>query len=62
MPNCLAVLLLQAKYEAVIGIEMHVQLSTKTKAFCSCASEFGAEPNANTCPVCLGHPVKFSSC
>ncbi|KAI3435587.1 hypothetical protein D9Q98_001652 [Chlorella vulgaris] len=43
-------------YEAVIGIETHVQLSTKTKAFCSCASEFGAEPNSNICPVCLGHP------
>ncbi|EFN58388.1 hypothetical protein CHLNCDRAFT_50146 [Chlorella variabilis] len=46
----------KAAYEAVIGIETHVQLGTKTKAFCSCASEFGAEPNSNVCPVCLGHP------
>ncbi|KAI7844607.1 hypothetical protein COHA_001847 [Chlorella ohadii] len=44
------------KYEAVIGIETHVQLNTRTKAFCSCPSEFGAEPNTNVCPVCLGHP------
>ena len=46
------------KYEAVIGIETHVQLNTRTKAFCSCPSEFGAEPNTNVCPVCLGHPVR----
>lgn len=46
------------EYEAVIGIETHVQLSTKTKAFCSCASQFGSEPNTNVCPVCLGHPVR----
>lgn len=46
------------KYEAVIGIETHVQLNTRTKAFCSCPSEFGAEPNTNVCPVCLGHPVQ----
>lgn len=43
-------------YEAVIGLETHVQLSTKTKIFCSCSTTFGAEPNANTCPVCLGMP------
>ncbi|GAB4815401.1 hypothetical protein N2152v2_002447 [Parachlorella kessleri] len=43
-------------YEAVIGIETHVQLNTRTKAFCGCPSEFGAEPNSNVCPVCLGHP------
>jgi len=49
---------LQSEYEAVIGIECHVQLSTATKAFCSCRSEFGAEPNTNVCPVCLGHPVR----
>lgn len=43
-------------YEAVIGIEVHVQLNTKTKAFCSCRSEYGAQPNTVVCPVCLGHP------
>ena len=44
------------KYEAVIGLEMHVQLGTKTKIFCSCPAEFGASPNSNVCPVCLGLP------
>ncbi|MGK7345464.1 MAG: Asp-tRNA(Asn)/Glu-tRNA(Gln) amidotransferase subunit GatB [Candidatus Nitrospinota bacterium M3_3B_026] len=44
------------EYETVIGLETHVQLSTKSKIFCSCGAEFGAEPNANTCPVCLGMP------
>ena len=43
-------------WEAVIGLECHVELNTKTKMFCSCAVEFGAEPNSHTCPVCLGHP------
>ena len=43
-------------YEAVIGLECHVELSTKTKMFCSCANVFGAEPNTHTCPVCVGHP------
>ncbi len=43
-------------YEAVIGLEVHAQLKTRTKAFCSCSTEFGAPPNTNTCPVCLGHP------
>ena len=43
-------------YEPVIGIEIHVQLSTRTKMFCGCALSFGAEPNTLTCPVCLGHP------
>lgn len=51
----------QMEYEAVIGIETHVQLSTKTKAFCSCTSQFGSEPNTNVCPVCLGHPVSNAS-
>ena len=44
------------KYEPVIGLEVHVQLGTKTKIFCSCAVEFGAPPNTLVCPVCLGHP------
>jgi len=43
-------------YEIVIGLEVHAQLKTRTKAFCGCAAEFGAEPNTNTCPVCLGLP------
>ncbi|HEY7440553.1 MAG TPA: Asp-tRNA(Asn)/Glu-tRNA(Gln) amidotransferase subunit GatB [Acidimicrobiia bacterium] len=42
--------------EAVIGLEVHVELSTETKLFCSCPNEFGAEPNTNVCPVCLGLP------
>ncbi len=44
------------EYEAVIGLEIHVQMDTKTKMFCSCPVEFGAEPNTNVCPVCLGMP------
>jgi len=44
------------KYEPVIGLEVHVQLSTKTKIFCGCPTSFGAEPNSNVCPVCLGLP------
>ena len=44
------------KYEAVIGLEVHVQVNTKSKMFCSCANKFGAEPNTLTCPVCLGYP------
>src|SRR5882762_8379282 len=43
-------------YEAVIGLEMHVQLKTKSKMWCGCANEFGASPNTNVCPVCLGLP------
>jgi aspartyl-tRNA(Asn)/glutamyl-tRNA(Gln) amidotransferase subunit B len=43
-------------WEPVIGLEIHVQLQTRTKMFCSCELEFGAEPNVHTCPVCLGHP------
>jgi len=45
-----------AKYEAVIGLEVHVQLATRTKIFCGCATSFGAAPNSNVCPVCLGLP------
>jgi len=44
------------KYEPVIGLEVHVQLGTKSKLFCACPTDFGSEPNANTCPVCLGMP------
>ncbi|WP_162975293.1 Asp-tRNA(Asn)/Glu-tRNA(Gln) amidotransferase subunit GatB [Helicobacter pylori] len=43
-------------FEAVIGLEVHVQLNTKTKIFCSCSISFGETPNSNTCPVCLGLP------
>ncbi|WP_337864480.1 Asp-tRNA(Asn)/Glu-tRNA(Gln) amidotransferase subunit GatB [Ignavibacterium sp.] len=44
------------KYEAVIGLEVHAQLLTETKAFCGCSTKFGNSPNSNVCPVCLGHP------
>jgi len=46
----------RAKYEPVIGLEVHVQLLTRTKIFCSCSAAFGAPPNTNVCPVCLGLP------
>src|SRR5258708_32256735 len=45
-----------AKYEPVIGLEVHVQLATRTKIYCSCPTGFGAPPNTNVCPVCLGLP------
>lgn len=45
-----------ADYETVIGLEVHAQLKTRSKIFCGCSTAFGAEPNANTCPVCLGMP------
>jgi aspartyl-tRNA(Asn)/glutamyl-tRNA(Gln) amidotransferase subunit B len=45
-----------AKFEPVIGLEVHVQLLTATKIFCSCSTRFGAPPNSNVCPVCLGMP------
>jgi aspartyl-tRNA(Asn)/glutamyl-tRNA(Gln) amidotransferase subunit B len=45
-----------AKYEPVIGLEVHVQLSTRTKIFCGCSTRFGDAPNSNVCPVCLGLP------
>ena len=47
---------LAEKYEMVVGLEVHVQLKTRTKAFCNCSAEFGAPPNTNTCPVCLALP------
>ncbi|HEX3091397.1 MAG TPA: Asp-tRNA(Asn)/Glu-tRNA(Gln) amidotransferase subunit GatB [Candidatus Angelobacter sp.] len=47
---------LREKYEPVIGLEVHVQLLTRTKIFCGCSTQFGAPPNTNICPVCLGLP------
>jgi aspartyl-tRNA(Asn)/glutamyl-tRNA(Gln) amidotransferase subunit B len=44
------------RFEPVIGLEVHVQLNTNTKIFCSCPNTFGEEPNTNVCPVCLGMP------
>src|SRR5262245_18449362 len=49
-----------AKYEPVIGLEVHVQLLTKTKIFCGCSTRFGDPPNTNVCPVCLGLPGALS--
>ena len=43
-------------YEIVIGLEVHTQLKTNTKIFCSCPATFGQEPNENTCPLCMGMP------
>ncbi|MBW2368907.1 MAG: Asp-tRNA(Asn)/Glu-tRNA(Gln) amidotransferase GatCAB subunit B, partial [Deltaproteobacteria bacterium] len=43
-------------FETVIGLEIHAQLKTRTKIFCSCSTQFGAPPNTHTCPVCLGMP------
>ena len=45
-----------SKYEPVIGLEVHVQLLTRSKCFCACSAAFGAPPNSNVCPVCLGLP------
>ena len=44
------------EFEAVIGLEVHAQLLTNSKAFCSCTTKFGSAPNSNTCPICLGMP------
>ena len=43
-------------HEAVIGLEIHVQLKTRTKMFCGCELSFGDDPNVHTCPICLAHP------
>lgn len=45
------------KYETVIGLEVHIELLTETKIFCSCPTKFGDEPNTHVCPVCLGCPA-----
>ncbi len=47
---------MDSKYEAVIGLEVHAQLLTESKIFCSCSTKFGNDPNSNVCPICLGHP------
>src|SRR5262245_58588001 len=44
------------RYEAVIGLEVHAQLRTRTKMFCGCSTAFGARPNTQTCPICQGMP------
>src|SRR5574337_1726020 len=46
-------------YEPVIGLEVHAELLTQSKVFCGCSTKFGAPPNQNTCPVCLGMPGAF---
>ena len=47
---------LAEKYEMVVGLEVHVQLKTRSKVFCACSTEYGAKPNVNTCPICLALP------
>src|SRR4030095_207316 len=47
---------MQNGWETIIGLEIHAQLNSETKIFCGCSTRFGDEPNANTCPVCLGLP------
>ena len=48
--------MLRNDYEMVMGLEVHAELSTKTKIFCSCPTEFGGEPNTHTCPICMAMP------
>ena len=48
--------MLKEDYEAVIGLEVHAELATKTKIFCSCPTDFGAKPNTHVCPVCMAMP------
>jgi aspartyl-tRNA(Asn)/glutamyl-tRNA(Gln) amidotransferase subunit B len=43
-------------YETVVGLEIHVELATESKAFCACTTRFGGAPNTNVCPVCMGLP------
>ena len=45
------------KYETIMGLEVHVELATKSKLFCACSTEFGSDVNENVCPVCAGCPV-----
>lgn len=45
-----------SQFETVIGLEVHAELSTNSKIFCGCPTEFGAPPNTHVCPICLGHP------
>lgn len=52
---------LHPDYEATIGIEVHIQLKTKSKIFCACKNEFGSAPNTNICPICAGHPGTLPS-
>ena len=47
---------MKKKYETVIGVEVHVELKTKSKIFCGCTTEFGGDSNTHVCPVCLGMP------
>ena len=48
-------------YEVVMGLEVHAELSTKTKIFCSCPTKFGAKPNTQVCPICIWSKAKYTS-
>ena len=48
--------MINTDYEAVMGLEVHAELATKTKIFCSCSTKFGAEPNTQVCPICMAMP------